>query len=130
MIILCAEYRSASAHGGARLPSPRRNSTTSKAATLPPASWPEPDYQPEALPSPSGRPVTVHSSPPSGFEGGRLDGHQQESPAQAICNQKLAQVFEERPEVRERLVDLLAESHNQDDEALKLQVMKTVSTFQ
>ena len=125
----CTESRSASANGGARIPSPRRNSTTSKNALLPPASWPEPDYQPEALPSPREGSGPEQNAASSGLEGGRLDGDDQESPAQAICRQKLALVFEERPEVRERLMDLLADSRSQDNEVLKLQVTHTVSQW-
>ena len=120
----CHCRRSASVHGGTRLPSPRRNSSTSKSAHLPPQSWPEPDYQPEALPSPREANAVLASS--SEFEEGRLGGDQQESPAQAMCSSKLAQVFEERPEVREKLMDLLADAHSQDDEALKLQVSRSL----
>ena len=106
------------------MPSPRRNSTTSKSARLATTDWPEPDYQPEALPSPEQDfPALQHEGANSEFVGSDgLRGEEEESPAQAICNRKLARVFEERPEVRKKLMDLLADVHSQDDEALKLQV--------
>ena len=42
--------------------------------------------------------------------------------SQAACARRMAQVFEERPELRAQLLGMLADYHTRDDQALKLQV--------
>jgi hypothetical protein len=94
----------------------------------PSSPWPQleydPDYVPEDTPPETPRrqysvEICVMSSDQGGGDGGTGS---EESAQQTLCNVRMAQVFKEKPHLREQLVDILRTCP--EDSALKMQASR------